>query len=108
LLVNPERAQQGRAAVKAEEASQTVLLRELFGNPFRPVALAPAWLVWGDGTVAKLAQAIYDERAFDDLPVLADALEDAGCDNTDILTHCHQPGEHVRGCWLLDLILAKE
>jgi hypothetical protein len=80
----------------------------MFGNPLRPVHVAPAWRCWNDSTVVKLAQGIYDERDFDRLPVLADALEEAGCDNTDILNHCRQPGEHVRGCWVVDLILGKE
>lgn len=90
-----------------ERAKQAVFLHELFGNPFHPVTLDPAWLAWNDGTVVKLAQAIYDERAFDDMPILSDALQDAGCNNTDILSHCRQPGEHVRGCWIVDLLLGK-
>ena len=81
------------------------VLYEIFGNPFRPVTIDPAWLT---ATVVSLATAIYVERAFDRMPILADALEDAGCDNADILNHCRQPGEHVRGCWLLDILLAKE
>jgi hypothetical protein len=92
----------------AEQAVQCLLLRDLFGNPFRPVCLDPAWLSWREGAIPKLAQAVYDERAFDRLPILADALEDAGCDNADILNHCRQPGEHVRGCWVVDLLLGKE
>jgi hypothetical protein len=83
-------------------------LRDIFDNPFRPVTIDPAWLTWRDGTLPKLAQDIYDERAFDRLPILADALEDAGCDNADILTHCRGPGPHVRGCWVVDLLLGKE
>ncbi len=62
---------------------------------------------WLTANVQAVAQAIYDERAFDRLPILADALEDAGCDNADILNHCRQPGEHVRGCWAVDLVLQK-
>jgi hypothetical protein len=81
------------------------LIRELFGNPFRPVTLNPAWRT---SNVTGLAQSIYDDRAFDRLPILADALEDAGCDNADILNHCRQPGEHVRGCWVVDLVLGRE
>jgi hypothetical protein len=84
------------------------LVRELFGNPFRPIRLKSSWLAWNDGTVPKLAQAIYDERRFADLPILADALEEAGCTDADILAHCRQPGEHVRGCWVVDLLLGKE
>jgi hypothetical protein len=87
---------------------QVVLLYELIGNPFRPVAIAPSCLTWNDGTIRKMAQAIDDERAFDRLPILADALEDVGYTNTDLLTHCRQPGPHVRGCWVVDLILGKE
>ena len=56
----------------------------------------------------RIAQAIYDKRAFDRMPILADALEDAGCDNADILAHCRGPNEHVRGCWVVDLILGKQ
>jgi hypothetical protein len=83
-------------------------LRCFFGNPFRPVHVAPAVLAWNDATVPRIAQAIYDKRAFDRLPVLADALEDAGCDNADVLRHCREPGEHVRGCWVVDLLLGKQ
>jgi len=79
-------------------------LRCLFGNPFRPVAIAPDWLT---STVVALAGGIYQERAFDRMPILADALQDAGCDSEDILSHCRQPGEHVRGCWVVDLVLGK-
>ena len=84
---------------------QAVLAREIFGNPFRPVTLNPAWLT---STVLALANGIYSERAFDRMPILADALQDAGCDNEDILTHCRQSGEHTRGCWVVDLLLGKE
>jgi hypothetical protein len=91
----------------AEGIFQANLLREILGGPFRPVTLDPAWLAWNDGTVPKLAQAIYGNRAFDRLPVLADALEEAGCTNADLLAHCRGPGPHHRGCWAVDLILAK-
>jgi hypothetical protein len=85
------------------------LLRDIFGNPFRPrPSVKPAWLTWKGGIICKLAQAIYDERAFDRMPILADALEDAGCDNADILAHCRSEGPHVRGCWVVDLLLGKE
>jgi hypothetical protein len=80
-------------------------LRDVFGNPFRPVTVNPTWQT---ATVVSLAQAIYDERAFDRMPILADALEDAGCTNADVLNHCRQPGEHVRGCWVVDLLLGKQ
>jgi hypothetical protein len=90
---------------KREWAAQACLVRDIFGNPFRPVILNPAWRT---SNVTALAQAIYDDRAFDRLPILADALEDAGCDNADILNHCRQPREHVRGCWVVDLVLGRE
>jgi hypothetical protein len=87
---------------------QCSLLRDLFPKPLRWMpSINQIWLTWNDRTIPKLAQAIYDERAFDRLPILADALEEAGCDNADILNHCRQPGEHVRGCWVVDLLLGK-
>ena len=58
--------------------------------------------------MVQIAQAIYDDRAFDRMPILADALEDAGCMDQTILNHCRQSGEHVRGCWVVDLLLGKE
>jgi hypothetical protein len=64
-------------------------------------------LAWRDSTIRKLAKSIYDDRAFDRLPLLADALEEAGCTDADILAHCRGDGPHVRGCWVVDLILGK-
>ncbi len=84
------------------------LLRCIFGNPFRPAAVDPAWLHWNSGTVLRLATAIYHDCAFERLPVLADALEEAGCTDAAILDHCRGPGPHVRGCWVVDLLLGKE
>ena len=100
-------ASQWQTARDKELRCQCVLLRDIIGNPFRPVAINPSWLSWKDSTPRKIAQAIYEERRFDGLPILADALEEAGCDNADILTHCSQPGKHVRGCWVVDLLLGK-
>jgi hypothetical protein len=91
-----------------EDAVQSAHLRDIFGNPFRRVKSKRSWRTWNGGTVPKLAQVIYDERRFHDLPVLADALEEAGCADEDILAHCRQPGEHVRGCWVIDLLLGKD
>lgn len=92
----------------AEQTAQASLLRDIIGNPFRPSPpLTPAVLAWNDGTVRRIAQAIYEERSFDRLPILADALEEAGCSNPDFLTHCRQPSGHVRGCWAVDLLLEK-
>jgi hypothetical protein len=90
-----------------ERSAQCHLLCDLFGNPFRPAAADPAWLAWNDGTVRRLAEALYQERAFDRLPVLADALEEAGCTDPDLLDHLRGPGPHYRGCWVVDLLLGK-
>jgi hypothetical protein len=95
-------------AQTAVGARQADLLRDCFGNPFRPVAVDPGWLAWGGGIVGRLARAAYEERAFDRLPVLADALEEAGCHDADVLGHCRGGGPHARGCWVLDLILSKD
>jgi hypothetical protein len=93
----------------AEAAGQAVLLRELFGNPFRPSPPLPhSVLGWNDGTVRRIAVGIYEDHAFDRLPVLADALLDAGCDEEELIRHFRSAGPHVRGCWALDRILGKE
>lgn len=81
------------------------ILQDIFGNPFRRVTLKPAWRT---SSVTSLAHGIYDERRFADLPILADALEDAGCTHKKLLSHCRGPGPHVRGCWVVDLLLGKE
>jgi hypothetical protein len=80
------------------------LIRDVLGYPCRPVPLDAAWQT---PAAVALAQTIYDERRFLDLPILADALEEAGCNNTDIFAHCRGPGSHARGCWVVDLILGK-
>ena len=81
------------------------LLRDIFGNPFRPVAFAPEWRT---DTAITLARTMYDSREFIAMPILADALQDAGCDNADILDHCRDGTlSHVRGCWVCDLVLGK-
>ena len=81
------------------------LLRELFGNPFRPVTFAPEWLT---STVVALAKQMYESWDFGAMPILADALQDAGCDNDDVLNHCRDAhATHVRGCWVVDLVLGK-
>jgi hypothetical protein len=92
------------AVVHVEGALQCRFLRDIFGNPFRPVLFAPRWKT---ETAVALAAGIYADRAFDRLPVLADALEEAGCDHLDILAHCRGPGPHVRGCWVVDGVLGK-
>ena len=80
------------------------LLRDIAGNPFRPVAFAPEWRT---EAVVALARTMYESRDFAAMPVLADALDDAGCDHADLLAHCRGPGPHVRGCWVVDLVLGK-
>lgn len=92
-------------AKHGESTAQCHLLRDIIGNPFSPVALDPAWLA---PAMVKLAQAIYDDRAFDRLADLADTLAEAGCDNQEILNHCRQPGIHVRGCWVVDTISGRK
>jgi hypothetical protein len=95
------------AARDTEKQRQSPLVRDTFGNPFRPVTLDPAWLRWKDGAIAKIAQSVYDDRRFSDLPILADALEDAGGTDRAVLEHCRAGGEHVRGCWVVDWLLGK-
>ncbi|AMV29979.1 hypothetical protein VT84_36640 [Gemmata sp. SH-PL17] len=89
---------------EAARAQQADLLREIFGNPFRPVHIDLLWLKWNNGTVPQIADRIYQTNNFSDLPVLADALEEAGCTDAEILAHLRRPNEHVRGCWALDLL----
>jgi hypothetical protein len=93
----------GLAFWGAERAAQAALVREVFGNPLRPAA--PAFVsVRADPTVARVAQAIHEEGRFEEVPVLGDALEEAGCADPAILAHCRSDKGHVRGCWVLDLV----
>jgi hypothetical protein len=98
----------GLSAASEEHRQQRLLLSDVFGNPFRPLMVERSWLRWNDGTVPRIAQGIYEGRAFDRLPILADALLDAGCDGEELLAHCRSAGPHVRGCWAIDLLLGKE
>ena len=105
-----ERYQSDRSDL--EQQAQTDLSRDVFGNPFRPVSIESIWLTT---TVTSLALAAYEERIMPSgeldparLAVLSDALEDAGCDNAEILEHLRSPGPHVRGCWVVDLMLGKK
>ncbi|MGE3805012.1 MAG: hypothetical protein AB7K24_10100 [Gemmataceae bacterium] len=91
----------------AAQLDQVATMKCVYGNPFRPVTFDEAWLTWRDATVVRLAEAIYAERAFERLPILADALEESGCTNEKILGHCRRPGLHVRGCWVVDGVLKK-
>jgi hypothetical protein len=91
-----------------EPSLQCGLLREIFGHSvYRPITVHPLWRALSNSSVRAIAQGIYDDRAFDRMPILGDVLEDAGCTDTEILGHCRQPGAHVRGCWLLDFLLGK-
>jgi hypothetical protein len=90
---------------KAQRVAQAQFLRDIFGNPFRTVTLDPAWLT---SDVQALARQMYDSGDFSTMPILADALQDAGCNDEEILSHCRDPkATHVRGCWVLDLLLGK-
>jgi hypothetical protein len=81
------------------------LLRDIIGNPFRAVTFSPDWRT---STAVQLARQMYDSRDFAPMPILADALQDAGCEQADVLAHCRDPGAvHVRGCWVVDLVLGK-
>ena len=83
-------------------------LLDIFGNPFRPARTHEDWLRWNDGCLVRMARGIYGERRFHDLPILHDALLDAGCDDEEMLAHCREPAGHVRGCWVLDLLLGRD
>jgi hypothetical protein len=101
LIEDPDRR------AESERQAQAGLLRDIAGNPFRPSSLNATRLNPRNGLVRSMARQIYEEHSFADLPILADALEDAGCDNREILDHCRGPGEHARGCWVVDLLLGK-
>jgi hypothetical protein len=90
---------------KHRRAFYSALVRDIFGNPFRPVTFSAEWRT---DTAVTLARTMYEARDFSAMPILADALQDAGCDNVDLLAHCRGPGPHVRGCWVVDLVLGKE
>jgi hypothetical protein len=97
-----------RARADREAKVHADLIRDVFGNPFRPMpALSGSIRTWNGGVVVQLAQAIYQDRAFERLPILADALEEAGCDRLEVIEHLRGPGPHARGCWALDLVLGK-
>jgi len=95
------------AAVEKVRKVQCQILRDLLDSPFRETELDSMQLPGASELVRRLAQTIYDEGTYDGMPILADALEEAGCTNTDILNHCRGPEPHVRGCWVIDLLLGK-
>ncbi|HEY1187632.1 MAG TPA: hypothetical protein VGE74_08240 [Gemmata sp.] len=84
--------------------NQAERLRDVVGNPFRPVTFAPEWRT---DTATAIARQMYESRDFSAMPILADALQDAGCDNDDVLNHCRGGGPHVRGCWVVDCVREK-
>jgi hypothetical protein len=99
----------GLAAREALEQRQCQVLRDIFGNPVRPTpGVDPTWLAWNGSAVMKIVLAICQEGRFGDLPILGDALEDAGFSDAEILGHCRSSEEHVRGCWVVDLLLGKK
>ena len=81
------------------------VVRDIFGNPFRPTDFDPTWR---SGPSTGIASRMYGARDFTAMPILADAIEDAGCVNAGILAHCREPAVHVRGCWVVDAVLGKE
>jgi hypothetical protein len=88
-----------------ERRWQAGIVRDIFGNPFRPVAFDPEWRT---DTAVAVARGMYESRDFSAMPILADALQDVGCDNDDVLNHCRDAtATHVRGCWVVDLVLGK-
>ncbi|VTR96472.1 Uncharacterized protein (Fragment) OS=uncultured bacterium PE=4 SV=1 [Gemmata massiliana] len=93
------------AVFRVENSLTSVQIRDIFGNPFRPVPFSPSWRT---STVVALAAQMYESRDFSAMPILADALQDVGCDSADVLDHCRNDGPHVRGCWIVDLVLGKE
>ena len=105
LLPDPLTALRGCLRGYSLNGHEGEYFQDIFGNPFRPVAFAPAWRT---DTAVSLARGMYEARDFGAMPILADALQDAGCDSDDILNHCRDPNQvHVRGCWVVDLVLGK-
>jgi hypothetical protein len=108
LIPGENEATINAAASAAECRRQANLLREVFGNPFRPVQINPDWLSVSSGAAGAMAQVIDADHRFEELPYLADALMDAGCNDVVLLEHLRQPTGHVRGCWALDALLGRE
>jgi hypothetical protein len=103
--VGPHCSSRFYAKVRARQALHVAWLRDIFSSPFRPVAFDPAWR---SPAAVALARSAYEERRFEETPLLADALEEAGCADAALLSHLRGPGPHVRGCWAVDLVLGKE
>jgi hypothetical protein len=109
ILANARGGETEASPLGLPDEAMAGLVRDVFGPVlFRAVSLRPEVLVWNDRLVARLAQTIYDEKRWGDMPVLADALLDAGCDSEEVLQHCREQGAiHTRGCFVLDLLLGK-
>lgn len=106
--VNEEEARRcWKQAIHQQAVQQCAVLRCLVGNPFRPAGVPGECRAWNDGALVKMAQAIYDGRRWNEMPILADALEDAGCTDVVLLDHCRTPTEHARGCHVLDALLGR-
>jgi hypothetical protein len=95
-------------ASSTKKGGQCDLIREIYGNPFHPVVLPEACRGWEGGAAVKLAEGIYAERRWQELPILADALEEAGCAEPELLAHLRRPGGHWHGCWALDAVLDRK
>jgi hypothetical protein len=95
-------------ASSVECRAQCELLREVFGNPFRPTQIDPSWLRCSSGAGGAILHMVWEDQRFEELPYLADALTDAGCNEEALLRHLRQPGGHVRGCWAVDLLMGRE
>jgi hypothetical protein len=87
-----------------EEKAHLEMARDIFGNPFQPVTLESEVMAWKSGAVNQVADSIYEENRFNELPVLGDALEEAGCTSKEVLKHCRSKRSHVKGCWVVDLV----
>jgi hypothetical protein len=98
----------GRRHLAWARARQVELLREILGNPFRPVVVKETWLHADGGAVSKLAQEVYDHHRIGDLRRLEGVLRRVGCADPDLLGHCHSRGPHFRGCWALDALLGRK
>jgi hypothetical protein len=118
LVEEAPQVEQSKVAANAS-AEQCAILRDLFGNPFRPVVFDDTWRLWNQGIIPALAAGISEERGFERMAILGDALEEAGCpcassaragheQGQTILDHLRGPGPHVRGCFALDLILSND
>jgi hypothetical protein len=98
-------AQDGGSGIDTVDPGQAALIRDILGSPLRKPVIQPDWRT---SNVMAIARSIHSENAFDLMPILADALQDAGCDSPDVLEHCRGDGPHVKGCWVIDLILERE